>query len=98
MATTEHLAAPSAWRAWCYLVWLSVQRQSRAHLMVWIALGLLGFMTLLIGIISPQAWDMRYWRAPQRRSFMHIETARWMRVVPFTGNPGALAAAGAYEA
>ena len=42
------LQIPLSWRAWCYLVWLSFQRQARAHLMVWIALGLLGLTLLVI--------------------------------------------------
>ena len=38
----------SPWRSWCYLVWLSWQRQMRARLMVWVAVGLLAFMTFLV--------------------------------------------------
>jgi hypothetical protein len=48
----------SPWRAWRYLVWLSFQRQARAHLMVWIALGLLG-LTLLIVAVNTQARPAR---------------------------------------
>src|SRR4051812_13468736 len=57
----------SAGRAWLALVRVSWQRQARAHLMVWIALGLLGFMTLLVAFISPRAWDWWHWRSPPRR-------------------------------
>src|SRR4051795_3713408 len=64
-------AEPSAWRAWCYLIWLSWQRQARAHLMVWIALGLLAFMTFLVAIVSPTAWDVYSWRAPPNRKFTY---------------------------
>jgi len=39
---------PSPVRAWCYMVYLSWRRQSRAHGMVWIALGLLGLATLIV--------------------------------------------------
>src|SRR5947209_3081407 len=60
-------ATPSAWRAWLALVRVSWQRQARAHLMVWIALGLLAFMTFLVALISPRAWDWRNWRSPPRR-------------------------------
>jgi ABC-2 type transport system permease protein len=41
---------PSLWRAWCYLVVLSWQRQARARQMVWIAVGLLAFSTALVAI------------------------------------------------
>src|ERR1041385_5721922 len=41
---------PSTLRAFFYLVWLSFQRQARAHLMVWIALGLLGLTLLIVGV------------------------------------------------
>ena len=44
------LASPRLWRAWCYLVLLSWQRQARARQMVWIALGLLAFSAALIAI------------------------------------------------
>src|SRR5262249_13871697 len=52
---------PSPWLAWCYLVWLSWQRQARAHLMVWIALGLLAF-TLFIVVLNTAAGR---WGRPQ---------------------------------
>jgi ABC-type transport system involved in multi-copper enzyme maturation permease subunit len=57
---------PSFWRAWCYLVWLSFQRQARAHLMVWIALGLLG-LTVLTVFAATQAdrWTMAGWTFPR---------------------------------
>jgi ABC-type transport system involved in multi-copper enzyme maturation permease subunit len=76
-------AAPSAWRAWLALVRVSWQRQARAHLMVWIALGLLGFMTLLIAFISPRAWDWRYWREPTRRGMAHEQ---WLYSVALAQN------------
>lgn len=43
------------WNAWCYLVWLSFQRQARAHLMVWIALGLLALTLLIVFVASTQS-------------------------------------------
>ena len=66
-------ANPSPWRAWCYLVWLSLQRQARAHLMVWIALGLLG-LTLLILIFSTQAnrWTMANWTYPRGKGPTYV--------------------------
>lgn len=60
-------AEPSSVRAWFYLVRLSIQRQARAHLMVWIALGLLAF-SLFIVALNAQAglFSMRHWRYPRR--------------------------------
>jgi ABC-type Na+ efflux pump permease subunit len=63
----SHPVTPSSTRAWLALVRVSWQRQARAHLMVWIALGLLAFMTFLVALISPRAWDWRDWRSPPRR-------------------------------
>jgi len=56
----------SPWRAWCFLVWLSFIRQARAHLMVWIALGLLG-LSLLVVSFNTQAgrWTMAHWTHPR---------------------------------
>lgn len=55
-------------RAWCYLVWLSWQRQARTSQMVWIAIGLLLFVAALEAIFtSMDAWSMRHWRWPYRR-------------------------------
>src|SRR5438270_866866 len=39
-----HPATPSCFRAWCYLVWLCIQRQARLKQMVGIALALLLLM------------------------------------------------------
>src|SRR5262249_36906980 len=60
----EALASP--WRAWRSLVWVSWQRQARARRMVWVALGLLLVTTLLIAMITPRAWDMRFWRSSRK--------------------------------
>ncbi|MCI0463248.1 MAG: ABC transporter permease [Gemmataceae bacterium] len=68
-------AAPSSARAWLALVGLSWQRQARAHLMVWIALALLAFMTFLVAIITPRAWDWQHWRSPPRRGVKHGDAA-----------------------
>jgi hypothetical protein len=35
--------------------------------MVWIALGLLAFMTFVVALISPRVWDWQNWRSPPRR-------------------------------
>src|SRR5437879_491772 len=54
-------------RAWGYLIWLSLQRQARARQMVWIALGLLVFATVLVAINTAGGrWGMDYWRMPRR--------------------------------
>ncbi len=42
--------APSASRAWWFLVRLSFARQARAHLMVWVALGLLALTVLIVAL------------------------------------------------
>jgi ABC-2 type transport system permease protein len=65
--SARHLATPSAWRAWCYLVWLSWRRQAQARQMVWIALALLGVsvgLVLLRTTLRP--WSMEQWRFPRR--------------------------------
>src|SRR5262245_43723187 len=60
-------AGPSRFRAWLYLIRLSWQRQARAHLMIWIALGLLAF-TVFIVFLNTQfgRWNTSYWRFPRR--------------------------------
>ena len=65
---------PSTWRAWCFLVWLSFQRQARAHLMVWIALGLLGLSILIIGINTQAGrWTMAHWSHPRGKGPTHTQ-------------------------
>ncbi len=53
-----HLVTLSPKRAWWSLVVVSFQRQARAHLMVWIALGLLAFTTFIV-VLNARAgrWD-----------------------------------------
>jgi ABC-type transport system involved in multi-copper enzyme maturation permease subunit len=75
----RHPAVLSPARAWLALVRVSWQRQARAHLMVWIALGLLGFMALLIAFFSAGgAWDWRNWRSPPRRG---LPQGQWVNGV-----------------
>jgi ABC-2 type transport system permease protein len=58
---------PKAYRAFLYLIWLSFFRQARAHLMLWIALGLLAFTAFLVYIIEQQGrWSMKEWHYPGR--------------------------------
>lgn len=44
--------SPSAFRAWCYLVWFCMQRQARARQMVWIAGGLVVLMATIVGLLT----------------------------------------------
>lgn len=65
--------APSAWRAWCFLVRLSFGRQARAHLMVWVALGLL-LLTVFIVALSTRlnVYNRGFERWPQDRGRFHV--------------------------
>jgi ABC-2 type transport system permease protein len=72
----------SSARAWCYLVWLSWQRQARAQQMVWIALGLLAFAVSLVAILTARdAWSMRLWRWPYRRGPTILQWADEIQVL-----------------
>jgi ABC-type transport system involved in multi-copper enzyme maturation permease subunit len=63
-------------RAWCYLVWLSWQRQARASQMVWIAVGLLLFIVSLEAIFTSMgAWSMHNWRWPFRQGPTFLQWA-----------------------
>jgi ABC-type transport system involved in multi-copper enzyme maturation permease subunit len=66
-ASLEGPAPPSPFRqfltGFAFLVRLSFQRQARMRQMVWIALALLGFMTVVIGLNTvADRWGMGYWR------------------------------------
>ncbi len=53
-------------RAWCYLVWLSLQRQARARQMVWIAVGLLVVTVTIVALNTAAGrWSMDHWRSPR---------------------------------
>src|SRR5437879_5753860 len=69
-----HPVTRSGFRAWLYLIRLSWQRQARAHLLVWIALGLLAF-TVFIVFLNTQfdRWNTSYWRSPRRGGLTHAE-------------------------
>ena len=63
---TARPRAASAVRAFFYLIWLSWQRQARAHLMIWIAVGLLAFAAFIVHVVERQGrWSMAHWRAPR---------------------------------
>jgi ABC-2 type transport system permease protein len=75
-------AKPSQMRAWCYLVWLSWQRQARASQMVWIAVALLGFTTALAAIFTARgAWSMRQWRWPYRQGPTLLQWADQIQIL-----------------
>src|SRR5262245_32744262 len=66
-AAEDAQARPHPLRAFGYLIWLSWQRQARAHLMVWIALGLLALTSFIVLINTQRGrWSMTYWRSPPR--------------------------------
>ncbi|HTU92262.1 MAG TPA: ABC transporter permease subunit [Gemmataceae bacterium] len=75
-------ASFSQTRAWCYLVWLSWQRQARASQMVWIAVSLLVFTTALSAIFTARgAWSMRYWRWPYRQGPTFLQWADEIQIL-----------------
>src|SRR3954447_23629914 len=80
-------AEPSAWRAWCYLVRLSFQRQARAHLMVWIALGLLGLTMIIVGANTQAGrWSMVNWSHPRGKGptyKKHVENLATVGSLPW---------------
>ncbi len=84
------LAPQSPLRAWCYLIWLSVQRQARARQMVWIALGLLVFAVILVSINTAMgAWSMKNWRYPYRRGPTIVQWADEYQVLLSVRDPSA---------
>jgi ABC-2 type transport system permease protein len=74
---------PSALRAWLYLIRTSWQRQARAHLMVWIAVGLLLFLALAVALLTNLGfWDLRTWRQPRRGGLTYGEWTLYLRFAP----------------
>jgi ABC-type transport system involved in multi-copper enzyme maturation permease subunit len=64
---------PSAWRAWWFLVRLSFLRQARAHLMVWVALGLLGLTLFLVALSTRMGvYNRAFERWPEERGRFHV--------------------------
>jgi hypothetical protein len=81
LPTAVSVVEPSLWRAWFYLVWLSWQRQLRARQMVWIALALLVFAVVFVGLNTAlNRWDLnnRRW-GPNRPEFTNREKADGMQ-------------------
>ena len=100
---TQETIIASPWRAWCYLVWLSFQRQARAHLMLWIALGLLGLTLLLVGSLTrAERWTMANWKHPRKGPTYHEHLENLEKTGHLPWQPAAAAvhmmAYGAHEA
>ena len=101
---SDPVASPSAWRAWCYLVWLSFQRLARARLLVWLALGLLAFTIFLVALLhSGGRWSMSYRRFPNRAGPTYQEVLQhleWLTAASFApaNSAGQWAAAGSFRA
>jgi ABC-type transport system involved in multi-copper enzyme maturation permease subunit len=76
-------AAPSAARAWCFLVWHCLRRQARARQMVWIALALLGLTATVVALnTASDRWGMWHWRVPRRNGPTFEQTVQAPRFVP----------------
>ncbi len=78
----------SGLRAWFYLVWLSWQRQARARQTVWMALGLLAFAAVFVGLNTARdRWDMNNWRQPRRGGPTYRQ---WLKVTEAALPPSGL--------
>jgi hypothetical protein len=73
----DHPVNPSAWRAWWSLVALSVRRQARAHLLVWIAFTLLALSVFVVALGTQDGqWE-------GHRGFAHFSF--WIVIALFCG-------------
>lgn len=81
--TSRTVQRPSALGAWWYLVRLSVERQSRSHQMVWVALILLALTaTVILLNTAGGRWGMNRWRSPRGsgpRFEQYLTTAQALR-------------------
>jgi ABC-type Na+ efflux pump permease subunit len=95
-----HPITPSPLRAWLYLILLSLQRQARVRQMTWIALGLLVFAELLVGLNTLGGrWSMHNWRSPRRGGLTFDEWADATEVMGLgAALPGSPADAGLTQA
>jgi ABC-2 type transport system permease protein len=88
------MTTPSFWRAWCFLVWLSFLRHARAHLMVWIALGLLGISVLIVVTVTQaDRWSMAGWSYPRGKGVKyedHVAHVGCLAKLPWNGTPTAI--------
>jgi ABC-type transport system involved in multi-copper enzyme maturation permease subunit len=66
---------PSSFRAWVYLVGLSVQRQARVRTMTWVAVGLLLFAEMIVGIVTlADKWSLH------NQQFRRLTPDQWADV------------------
>jgi len=94
---------PSRFRAWLYLIQLSIQRQARAGQVVWIALGLLLFSTLLVVTFTAgRGWSVKKTPWPRTRDYRGPSYAEWADLTEAAGNravlPGSPETAGVNQA
>jgi ABC-2 type transport system permease protein len=74
--------APSAWRAWWFLVRLSFARQARAHLMVWVALGLLALTVFIVALSTRlNVYNRAFERDPASGRF-HVHLIQQIAAAP----------------
>jgi ABC-2 type transport system permease protein len=77
---TRPAPAPSTWRAWCQLIVLSVRRQARAHVLLWMALGLLACSAFMVVMNTrSNRWGIWYWRSPPRVGPQYSEYLTWLK-------------------
>jgi len=88
---TAAIAAPSAWRAWCFLVRLSALRQARAHLMVWVALGLLALTLFIVGLSTRMGVYNRAFDRDERGRFFVQDLNDLTLASSLLGDPSASA-------
>jgi ABC-type transport system involved in multi-copper enzyme maturation permease subunit len=73
----DTVVQPSALRAWWFLVRLSFARQARAHLMVWVALGLLALTLFIVGLSTQMGlYNRAFDRWPEVGGRPHVEHLR----------------------
>ncbi len=88
---------PTTFRAWCYLVWLSTQRQARSRQMVWIALALLAIVLIFTKLwTASRRWGIDYRHAAESGAIYQQwqETLEWGNAVqpwPYGSNAVVLA-------
>jgi ABC-2 type transport system permease protein len=74
---------PSTVRAWINLIRASWYRQARAHLMVWIGLGLLLLVAAWVALVTRMgAWDPLIWQMPRRNGMTYEQWALYLRMAP----------------
>lgn len=93
LETDSSTAGLSLWRAWWFLLRFSIRRQARAHLLVWVSLGLLALTCFIVQINTRfQRWEMSHWRYPRREGLphaIHVLTLDRVSRLPWLGTQGA---------